>query len=232
MFQSRVCAVLRSRVSLSWRRKTRDAPPWQQTTAITCTPARAAFSDGSPPLCAIPPAPGTTLILSQNYPVRRTTGRESGGKNSAQSAARDVVSLVYLCVIMIVWYRKQKTTSPNFVKFCPLTDIPANISNILENLQNFIPECLTILFLAAATYFVPIRYKLHFIRIWRVCLLEMNLAGGFELKKFLHNQSVPCAQCLTSSALQICPMNSALESTGKTVIERNGFCLVSKMIFV
>lgn len=110
MFQSRACAVLKSRVSLSWRRKTRDALPWQRTTAITCTPARAAFSDGSPPLCAIPPAPGTTLILSQNYRVKRTTGTESGGKNSAQSAARDVVSLVYLCVIMVVGYRKQKTT--------------------------------------------------------------------------------------------------------------------------
>lgn len=110
MFQSRACAVLKSRVSLSWRRKTKVALPWQRTTAITCTPARAAFSDGSPPLCAIPPAPGTTLILSQNYRVKRTTGTESGGKNSAQSAARDVVSLVYLCVIMVVGYRKQKTT--------------------------------------------------------------------------------------------------------------------------
>lgn len=141
MFQSRACAVLRSRVSLSWRRKTKAAPPWQPTTATTCTQARAAYSGGSPPLCAIPPAPGTTLIQSQNCPVKRTMEKENGGKNSAQSAARDV------CGIMIPWrgswisrikvFTKTTLFYQNIAEFRKI--LYAN-NNSLENLHNLIPE--------------------------------------------------------------------------------------------
>lgn len=139
MLQSRACAVLRSRVSLSWRRKTKAAPPWQPTTATTCTQARAAYSGGSPPLCAIPPAPGTTLIQSQNCPVKRTMEKENGGKNSAQSAARDV------CVMRGSWISQIKVftkTTLFYQNIAELRKILYANNNSLENLQNLIPECL------------------------------------------------------------------------------------------
>lgn len=139
MFQSRACAVLRSRVSLSWRRKTKAAPPWQPTTATTCTQARAAYSGGSPPLCAIPPAPGTTLIQSQNCPVKRTMEKENGGKNSAQSAARDVCVMRGSWISQIKVFTKTTLFYQNIAEFRKI--LYAN-NNSLENLQNLIPECL------------------------------------------------------------------------------------------
>lgn len=139
MLQSRACAVLRSRVSLSWRRKTKAAPPWQPTTATTCTQARAAYSDGSPPLCAIPPAPGTTLIQSQNCPVKRTMEKENGGKNSAQSAARDVCVMRGSWISQIKVFTKTTLFYQNIAEFRKI--LYAN-NNSLEKLQNLIPECL------------------------------------------------------------------------------------------
>lgn len=139
MLQSRACAVLRSRVSLSWRRKTKAAPPWQPTTATTCTQARAAYSGGSPPLCAIPPAPGTTLIQSQNCPVKRTMEKENGGKNSAQSAARDVCVMRGSWISQIKVFTKTTLFYQNIAEFRKI--LYAN-NNSLENLQNLIPECL------------------------------------------------------------------------------------------
>lgn len=139
MLQSRACAVLRSRVSLSWRRKTKAAPPWQPTTATTCTQARAAYSGGSPPLCAIPPAPGTTLIQSQNCPVKRTMEKENGGINSAQSAARDVCVMRGSWISQIKVFTKTTLFYQNIAEFRKI--LYAN-NNSLENLQNLIPECL------------------------------------------------------------------------------------------